>query len=203
MKNKGIAAIDEYLALWKAKAKGYFLQLRKEYVEQRRMKHPINEETLKALHRQSFRDYKIKREYSDEKVAEILADLNNPNRENQWWAGGEMIDQIQIRIDNHYFNVWRDSKGKGEIVIVGSMEDNDKDGYLERILTKDVAAKKKSLIARIEKKAGTIVDASYLGIGPTGELEGLVEGTLSTVKVWTIGAGGMNIQCFHYRVLVK
>jgi hypothetical protein len=59
------------------------------------------------------------------------------------------------------------------------------------------------LVARVERKTGEITDAAGLHIGMNGEINGLVVGVKGSATVNTIGAGGYNIQCFHYRVLVK
>lgn len=74
---------------------------------------------------------------------------------------------------------------------------------LLKVLDKEVERKKKSFIATVEKKAGAIVDASGLSIGDNADINGTVIGEVKTVKVSTITAGGYNIQCLHYRVLVK
>lgn len=49
---------------------------------------------------------------------------------------------------------------------------------------------------------GKITDAKGLTIGMNGELNGLVIGDKDSATVTTILAGGYNIQCLHYRVLV-
>ena len=36
-----------------------------------------------------------------------------------------------------------------------------------------------------------------------GEINGIAEGEKGRAKVETIGAGGYNIQCYHFRVLVN
>ena len=74
---------------------------------------------------------------------------------------------------------------------------------LDAYLTKDVETRKAQFIARVEKKAGKIVNALALGFGCNGELNGFVVGTVKSVYVETIVAGGYNVQCLHYRVLVK
>ena len=76
-------------------------------------------------------------------------------------------------------------------------------GNLNKILNREVVTKKTNLIARVEKKAGKIIDASLLKIGIDGNLNGIVKGSTKTVNVTTIYAGGYNIQCLHYRILVK
>ncbi len=57
------------------------------------------------------------------------------------------------------------------------------------------------IISRVTEVVGEIKNAD-LYIGLNGELNGIVEGELGKCKVETIGAGGYNIQCFHFRVLV-
>ena len=49
---------------------------------------------------------------------------------------------------------------------------------------------------------GTITDASALYIGPEGDINGYIVGTEGEAKIQTIGAGGYNIQCFHFRTLI-
>ena len=73
---------------------------------------------------------------------------------------------------------------------------------LSAFLDKDAKAKKEALIMRAEKKGGKIVDASYLYIADDGNLNGYVICENATVTVRTILAGG-EVQCLHYRVLVK
>lgn len=77
------------------------------------------------------------------------------------------------------------------------------DVRLNKILDAEVEAKYKDFIKRISEKAGDIIDASGLHIGYNGIINGIVVGSNARVKVETIMAGGYNIQCLHYRVLVN
>ena len=80
------------------------------------------------------------------------------------------------------------------------------DECLERTrkaIEKDGEAKEKILIARVNKAVGAIVKAIELEVGYNGELNGYIKGENGTCEVETIYAGGYNIQCLHYRVLVK
>ena len=75
---------------------------------------------------------------------------------------------------------------------------------LNKELDNEVKAKYKDLVYRISSVIGIIQNASNLYIGrQNGEINGYVEGTKGNCWVETISAGGYNIQCFHYRVLVK
>jgi hypothetical protein len=73
---------------------------------------------------------------------------------------------------------------------------------LSDFLDKEVEKKKNNLIARAEKKGGKIVDASCLFISGDGNINGYVQCEDRQVKVRTIMASG-EVQCLHYRVLVK
>lgn len=74
---------------------------------------------------------------------------------------------------------------------------------LEKILQQDIESKYKNITAKVEKKCGEIVDASHLSIGHDGSLNGYIIGTKDKAYVETIYAGGYNIQCLHYRVIVR
>lgn len=74
--------------------------------------------------------------------------------------------------------------------------------YMKNILVKESAHKKAQLEAKITKEVGEIKVVSLM-IGLDGSLNGYVEGTTGKVTVTTIGAGGYNIQRYHYRILVK
>lgn len=95
-------------------------------------------------------------------------------------------------------NKFIEKYGKGTLQIIKH------DMYrLDDILNKDVIAKKKKLISTVEKKAGKIIDVSELYIGVDGNINGSIKGELKTVSVNTIYAGGYNVQCLHYRILIK
>lgn len=68
--------------------------------------------------------------------------------------------------------------------------------------TKEAELKVKDLVKKITGYVGKILDASSLHIGPTGGIEGVIYGELADVRLETIGAGGYNIQCFHFRTLI-
>lgn len=81
---------------------------------------------------------------------------------------------------------------------------NEKEEFIQKLLNEEERSKILDLIRRVTKVTGTITDATALRIGEqNGELNGFVLGEEGKAYVETIGAGGYNIQRFHYRVLVK
>ena len=73
---------------------------------------------------------------------------------------------------------------------------------LEDILNKDIENRYFKLVNQVTKIVGVIIDADELKIR-NGELNGLIRGEKGKAYVMTVGAGGYNIQCFHYRTLVR
>ena len=78
----------------------------------------------------------------------------------------------------------------------------ERTAVIRKFYEEDTKAKILDLMNRISAVVGEIVDASGLRIGLTGGIEGLIRGTIGVARIETIGAGGYNIQCFHYRTLV-
>lgn len=73
---------------------------------------------------------------------------------------------------------------------------------LDKDLEKDANAKYDDIINRANAICGTITDASGLYIGSKGDIDGFVVGDRGKAYIQTIGAGGYNIQCFHFRTLI-
>lgn len=59
------------------------------------------------------------------------------------------------------------------------------------------------IIQRTNEIVGEILDASGLSVGEKGDLNGIIIGTRGKASVTTFGAGGYNIQCFHFRTTIK
>jgi hypothetical protein len=58
------------------------------------------------------------------------------------------------------------------------------------------------IIEKTNEIVGEITDASYLTVDANGNLNGYIIGTRGKANVNTIGAGGYNIQCYHFRTLI-
>jgi hypothetical protein len=71
-----------------------------------------------------------------------------------------------------------------------------------RFLDKYMKDRYMELVDKTTTIVGNITNLEYLRIGANGMLNGVVIGDKGKANVETISAGGYNIQCFHYRVLV-
>lgn len=80
---------------------------------------------------------------------------------------------------------------------------NDWESRMRKEIRKEKNRKYDFIIKRTNKIVGEITDASNLHIGAKGDLNGYIVGTKGTAKVNTIDAGGYNIQCYHFRTLIK
>lgn len=73
----------------------------------------------------------------------------------------------------------------------------------ERDIKNEANRKYDFIIERTNAIVGQITDATNLYVGDKGDLNGYIIGTKATAKVQTIGAGGYNIQCYHFRTLIN
>ena len=107
-------------------------------------------------------------------------------------------------LKNKYNELYREIRENTEPLIMDIASRSNQEEFINKLLDEEEKGKVFDLIRRVTKVTGTIIDASALRIGEqNGELNGLVIGEEGKAYVETIGAGGYNIQRFHYRVLVK
>ena len=72
-----------------------------------------------------------------------------------------------------------------------------------KAIEKEAIEKEKKLIARVNKVVGKIIEPIHLRVGVNGDLNGAIRGENGICWIETIYAGGYNIQCLHYRVLIR
>lgn len=78
------------------------------------------------------------------------------------------------------------------------------DAEAVRYTEEDCDFKRLQFIIRTNAITGDIITAANLYIDDeSGDVNGTISGTNGTANVRTIGAGGYNIQCYHFRCLIK
>jgi hypothetical protein len=90
-----------------------------------------------------------------------------------------------------------------DIVIYANISEGRRLAIITEDMEKDIILKRLDLYHRCSEAVGVITDASGLTTGYNGSINGIVHGENGSARVETIEAGGYNIQCYHYRVLVN
>lgn len=106
----------------------------------------------------------------------------------KWSANREKVRTGKYECIKEYFNCSTESEALDK---------------LTALLDKEASAKYDAMIEKTNKIVGQITDASQLCIGLKGDLNGVIIGTKGIADVHTIGAGGYNIQCYHFRTLIR
>lgn len=188
--------IKDFLENWKANAIKYYRQHRIDFIAYRKeLRQKEREARLEALRTlpelERYREIYKDREPSD-------SDLLN------LWPR-KAVDEFLKERGLDYRSIQEKLAARSDYVTNRLLEIRDeaeRETWLENTMEEEKKAKLADLICRINKVVGTITDASYLHIGPKGDINGYVVGTEGRAKVETIGAGGYNIVCFHFRTLV-
>lgn len=140
-----IPVIDEFLNIWKEKAKKEFIKEMEDF--------------------ENLRD--SRNQYSEEEYKKEL----------------EKFDKVTFYLMNMHPS-WRIEE-------------------LEKLLEEEKFKKLIDLTKRVNKICGKITNADDLLIGNRGDINGIIIGEKGKAEVRTIEAGGYNIQCFHFRVLIR
>ena len=188
--------LKQFLEQWKNKCKEYYTDLANRLIEVSFKEYEVTKEELQKLYvtKTDFktREKKIIRRYEDSELDNIIEDsyLND-------------IASYQIR--QRYIEDFREKYFTTDLMVIDKIIDYNTINFeaLEKILNNEVEAKKEMFIERIKEVVGVIEDLTDLSIGDNGEINGIVIGKKCKARVQTIGAGGYNIQCYHFRVLVN
>lgn len=177
-KSRNVPAITNFLNDWKEKSIEYYLDQKQRYKE-------------------AYEVYKQKdREYTEwlnhPKMFVPDYDRSNPEHKElysqKWKESREYSQQFK--------DTWRHV-----------MQFNDGSGTWEENMRKAVEQERirkyDDIIQRTNDLIGTITDAGGLEVGGKGDLNGIIKGEKGAVRLETIGAGGYNIQRFHFRTLIN
>jgi hypothetical protein len=188
--------LKEFLENWKQHAIDYYRQKRIRFIEYRKELRAAERaarlealQTLPSLERS--RKLYEGREPSDCDLANL-------------WPRKD-VDEFLHERGLDYYQIQKKLQAKGDGIIFRMLEisnEQEREEWLERTMEEEKRAKLLDLIGRIMSTVGTITDASALYIGLEGDINGYIVGTEGKAKIQTIGAGGYNIQCFHFRTLI-
>lgn len=188
--------IKDFLENWKANAIAYYLKNRIDFIDYQKdlwkREREARREALKTLpeleeERKRFAD----REPSDFELGNL-------------WPR-KPVDEFLKERGLDYNSVREKLAARSDPItakLVQTRNKEEREAWLEKTIEEEKKAKLADLISRINKVVGTITDASSLTIGGKGDINGFVVGTEGKAKVETIGAGGYNIVCFHFRTLI-
>lgn len=178
--SRNIPAIIEFLENWKQRVTEFYLESYERYPE-------------------AYEEYRANMElfnldYYDLKMLE----KNDPEAYAEYEETKKRLKESFASAFGHLFpyvdrDYSRDSYGRTWKF------DSEK---LAKDLNQEANRKYDFIIERTNAIVEEITDASSLSIGDKGDLNGYIIGTKGTAKVQTIGAGGYNIQCFHFRTLI-
>lgn len=177
--SRNVTAILEFLEMWKKQVSKFYHKTFENYPEA----YEQHIEEMKQYKLSYFEERKLKKENEDEynryKSAKKAAVSGFATR----------YGFLQPYIER----TWVDSNTYKWLF------DDEK---FQKDINEEANRKYDNIIERTNEITGTITDATGLEVGDKGELDGYVIGERGTAHVHTIGAGGYNIQCYHFRVLV-
>lgn len=188
--------LKDFLENWKQHAIGYYREKRIRFIEYREgLKAKERAARLEALQTlpslEKYRELYKGRELTDYDLANLW-----PRRD---------VDAFLSERGLEYHQIQKKLREAGDQITLRLLEIRDEDereAWLEKTMDEEKRAKLLDLIGRIMSTVGTITDAATLYIGPEGDINGIIVGTEGKAKIQTIGAGGYNIQCFHFRTLI-
>lgn len=195
--------VIDYLEDWKSKVKNYFISIANEYIAIYSNEYEVTEEELKALYeyrtiKDNVTGKRVKQlysVYSDEDIKDILENKSP-----------YAIRGAKSKIKSRYIKLFENSHTQSDLMIINKIVEYYEFisiEKLDKILDDEIETKKEMFINRVSAVVGVIKDMKGFNIGANGEINGIAIGDKTKAKVTTIIAGGYNIQCEHFRVLVN
>ena len=189
--SRNIPVIVEFLNKWKLTVTSHYTNGLQKYYREK--------EYLRSLYNKIGHDYYEAKtpkeiEYETARKAfrcKCIGYYETREFTNRWGK----IDKKEVKVRDGEYEWLRPYNG--EHTIEEALKRFEKD------LTAEWNRKYDFIIERTNEIVGTITDAANLKIGAKDDLNGYIIGTKGNAKVQTIGAGGYNIQCYHFRTLIN
>lgn len=200
-KNKVIQAqvpdvIKEFLQEWKENAFQWYVQRYDAFLEYKgKVRGDARAAKVEAL--KTLPEYAELRQKWGGRLFEDDFFLNNPNPR-------KPMEKFLKERELDYDSINKKLARFADATVLKMCEFRDKQErltWLDGALEEEKKNKMLDLVARVTKITGPITDAENLRIR-AGDLNGTILGEKGAAKIQTISAGGYNIQCFHYRVLI-
>lgn len=189
--SRNVKAILEFLDLWKKRCTEFYGNGLKEYYEEDKLVRQLFRERDKFLYGTPERDA------IEEKFTKASAAFYSKRT-------GYFEDWEDVRNGRKYRGRRKIRDGEYEYLAPYSYERTLPDAMarLKKDLDEEANRKYDFIIERTNAIVGKITDATGLKVGAKQDLNGYIIGERGRAKVNTIGAGGYNIQCFHFRTLI-
>lgn len=193
--------LKDFLERWKGNAYAWYIQAHAGFVKfKAQLRKEEREARLEAF--TTLPEYAESRErhkkiYGEEEPSDHS--LHNV------WPRQPMENFLKER-DLDYKSIRERLAAQSDSVILKMCEfpdDEERYAWLDKILEEERKAKLMDLYGRVTAICGSVVDVDGLRIDESGDLGGVIFGEKGVASLRTIGAGGYNIQCYHYRTLIK
>lgn len=180
--SRNIPAIIEFLENWKATVTKFYMDRFEKYPKA----YEQYNEDMKQFNLTFFEERKMKRERPEEwKEYDRNKKAVKEMFETRFGFLAPYIERA-LNEETYRYDIWTFDSEK-----------------LAKELEQEANRKYDFIIERTNAIVGEITDAAGLQIGEKGDLNGYIIGMRGTAKVQTIGAGGYNIQCYHFRTLIN
>jgi len=190
--SRNVPAILEFLEMWKKRCFDFYHEGLVKYYEEKEelwaLGREIDEMTWGDPRRVELEEkFKAMSETFHGKRVGYFEDWKE-ERGGRWYSGRRKVREGEYEYLNPY---------SGERTI------EEAQARLRKDLDEEANRKYDFIIERTNAIVGVITDASGLEVGAKQDLNGYIKGERGIAKVQTIGAGGYNIQCFHFRTLIN
>ena len=185
--SRNVQVLIDFLEKWKSDCHDFYMGYLKDYYAEKETVHLLGAETEK--YRWGTPEYETAKENYEKAAIKFRENCN----------GKFIEDENKPRWDRKV----KVKDGKYEFIrpyMLSSI--NESETKLLKDLKEEANAKYDDIIERTNEIVGEITDASELRINAKGNLDGVIIGTRGKASVTTIGAGGYNIQCYHFRTLI-